>query len=271
MLLSKRNEQLQNDKAVISYLREHEKAAIESNSVITVPSAGMVEELLDVSPDYKGRIRTIINGIGEEHFSIPLPKNQSNEPVIVSYGRISPEKGFDLFVAAAKHVLSCAYKAEQQHLRFLLFGNTDDAIVARKQYADSLLSSIRDTPAIQALFSTRGFVGPEKIALIDSAMFGVVLSRYEPFGMVIPELLARGKPVIATVTPGAIDIMQSSRIGRNDFGYLVEPNADSVADAMEWMLRHPADVTKMRKNALERSKEYHWEASAEEFDRLYGA
>ena len=271
MLLSKRNEQLQNDKAVISYLREHEKAAIESNSVITVPSAGMVEELLDVSPDYKGRICTIVNGIGEEHFSIPLPKNQSNEPVIVSYGRISPEKGFDLFVAAAKHVLSCADKAEQQHLRFLFFGNTDDAIAARKQYADSLLGSIRDTPAIQALFSTRGFVGPEKIALIDSAMFGVVLSRYEPFGMVIPELLARGKPVIATVTPGAIDIMQSSRIGRNDFGYLVEPNADSVADAMEWMLRHPADVTKMRKNALERSKEYHWEASAEEFDRLYGA
>ena len=157
---------------------------------------------------------------------------------------------------------------QKLQLYFLIFGNTDDTIAARKRYADSLLSSIQGT-AIQALFSARGFAGREKIALIDSAMFGVVLSRYEPFGMVIPEFLARGKPVIATMTPGAIDILQSRRIGRNDFGFLVEPNADSVADAMEWMLRHPAEVANMQDNALERSKAYHWEKSAEAFDRLY--
>ena len=268
MLLSKRIEQLQNDKTVISYLREREKAAIESNSIITVPSNGMVAELLDVSPGYKGQICTIVNGIGEEHFSIPLPKTRSNAPLIVSYGRISPEKGFDLFIDAAKSVLSRASEVQKLQLYFLIFGNTDDTIAARKRYADSLLSSIQGT-AIQALFSARGFAGPEKIALIDSAMFGVVLSRYEPFGMVIPEFLVRGKPVIATMTPGAIDILQSRRIGRNDFGFLVEPNADSVADAMEWMLRHPAEVANMQDNALERSKAYHWEKSAEAFDRLY--
>ena len=112
---------------------------------------------------------------------------------------------------------------------------------------------------------------PEKLLDIIRDKRKDLLQTQEHAAKLIPELLARGKPVIATVTPGAIDIMQSSRIGRNDFGYLVEPNANSVADAMEWMLHHPADVTKMRKNALERSKEYHWEASAEEFDRLYRA
>ncbi|MCE5188523.1 MAG: glycosyltransferase [Eubacteriales bacterium] len=269
MLLSKRNEQLQNDRAVISYLRERERTAIMNNSIITVPSSGMAAELLDVSPDYKGRICTVANGIGEEHFTTPFSENSSGLPLVVSYGRISPEKGFDLFVEAAKSVLLHAGEAERLQLRFLFFGNTDDTITARKLYADSLLNSIRDIPAIQARFSARGFLGAEKIALIDPAMFGVVLSRYEPFGMVIPELMARGKPVITTATPGAIDILQSDRMGRNDFGYLVEPTADSVANAIEWMLRHPADVKKMQKNALERAGEYRWEKSAEAFGRLY--
>jgi glycosyltransferase involved in cell wall biosynthesis/MoaA/NifB/PqqE/SkfB family radical SAM enzyme len=269
MLLSKRNEQLQNNKGVIDYLRKLEKSAIDSNSVISVPSNGMAEELMEVSPDFKGSIYCVHNGVGEEHFTTPFPEEISSKPLVVSYGRISPEKGYDLFIEAAKLVIKNTNAQKQPLLRFLIFGNTDYTIEARRLYAENLMKSIHGHENIQALISAQGIVGPEKIALIDQAMFGVILSRYEPFGMVIPELMARGKPVITTLTPGSIDIMQSDRIGRNDFGFIIEPNARSITEAIEWMISHPSDLKMMSKNAVLRASQFRWKNTADEYYHLY--
>ena len=270
MLLSTRNQCLANDPDTIKRLRKSEKIAIDGSSIITVPSKGMEEDIMDVSPGYKGAIYRIPNGVGEEHFSpLPLHSKSSSRHTILSYGRISPEKGLDLFVASAKQFMKKMSSEEQSMYQFLVFGNTDLTIEARRLYAENLEKSAQEYPNIRILASAKGIVGTEKINLIDQASFGVILSLYEPFGMVIPELMARGKPVITTLTAGTKDIMQTGQYGRNDFGFVVEPTVASVAEAIEWMVRHPQELEEMSKNAHARSKDYQWKNIADRFYDLY--
>ncbi|MDR3217097.1 MAG: glycosyltransferase [Clostridiaceae bacterium] len=269
MLLSSRNKKLINDTVMVKKLRELERLAIKSNSVITVPSNGMIEDLMEVYPDYAGMLTCVPNGIGDEHFT-PLPQTSfSEQKTIVSYGRISPEKGFDLLIEATKFLSAKMSKEVCSSFRLIIFGNTDNTIEARRKYAEDLAKSADEYSNIKVMISSTGYIGLEKLRLIDKAGFGVVLSLYEPFGMVIPELMARGKAVITTLTPGARDVLQTNQIGRNDYGFIVEPNVKSIADALQWMLEHPYDVKIMGENARERANYYKWDAIAERFEQLY--
>jgi glycosyltransferase involved in cell wall biosynthesis len=228
--------------------------------------------------------------VGEECFTTALPQEESVKPLILSYGRISPEKGFDIFIGAAKMLLerlratetaksvSAAEVANATKIaeatnmltpEFMVVGNTDFSIEARRLYAERLVQSAATSSNIQVTATTEGITGKEKIALIDRALFGVILSRYEPFGMVIPEMMARGKPVVSTRTSGAIDIMQTDKLGINDFGIIVEANTSSVAEALLWLLDHPCELRQMSKNAFERAKDFTWSNAAKQFDILY--
>lgn len=92
---------------------------------------------------------------------------------------------------------------------------------------------------------------------------------YEPFGLVIPELMARRKPVIAAYTAGACDIMKTKARGRNDFGFIVDPEPEAIMRAIEWMFEHPDEVQSMSRNAYERSMDFMWTKIAEQFSGLY--
>ena len=270
MLLSTRNKCLANDPDTIKHLRKAEKIAIGGNSIITVPSKGMAKDLMEVCPDYKGTIYCVPNGVGEELFSpLPIQPASPARHTILSYGRISPEKGLDLFVASAKLLMKNMSPEEQSLYQFIVFGNTDLTIEARRLYAENLEKSAQEYPNIKISASAKGIVGTEKIKLIDQASFGIILSLYEPFGMVIPELMARGKPVITTLTSGTKDIMKTDQLGRNDFGFIVEPTVPSITEAIGWMVNHPQELEEMSKNVLDRSKDYQWKNVVDQFYDLY--
>ncbi|KPA11117.1 Glycosyl transferase, group 1 domain protein [Candidatus Magnetomorum sp. HK-1] len=269
MLLSARNDKLTNMDALSNGLRESERLAINCNTIISVPSKGMVKELVDVQPDYKGLIKCIKNGIGDEYFSTPIKQPTSSKKIIISYGRISPEKGFELLIDAAKIIIGNMSLQDQPPLQFIIFGNVDNAISARRIYADKLTESVSGYDSINILATPSGIVGIEKINMIDQALIGVIPSLYEPFGMVIPELMARRKPIITTLTPGAQDILQTNKIGRNDFGFIIEPTAASLVEAITWMLSNPSGVNKMGENAIKRASAYKWSHVANLFNQLY--
>jgi glycosyltransferase involved in cell wall biosynthesis/MoaA/NifB/PqqE/SkfB family radical SAM enzyme len=269
MLLSSRNAAIGTDLHLLDDLRQSEQKAIRENSVITVPSVGMKDELLKICSEYKGIIHCVKNGISDEHFITPLQSIPAKEKLIISYGRISQEKGFDLFIAASKLLINKINKQKDLPLKFLVFGNTDFSIDSRRIYAEQLIQSSGNYPNIEIRATRDGITGLLKINLIDQSAFAVVPSLYEPFGMVIPEIMSRAKPVITTLTDGAKEIMKTNKIGRNDFGIIIEPTPDSLAIAMNWLLTHHEEAIRMGKNAFERAKNYRWDDVAKQFDDLY--
>ncbi|TLU81755.1 MAG: glycosyltransferase [Chlorobium sp.] len=268
MLLSTRSKSI-NPHDNVNNLTELEKAAINENSIITVPSLSMKDELLAIAPDYKGIIHCVKNGIGNEHFTIPFHSIDSNQRIIISYGRISNEKGFDLLLSAIKILYKKKNFDENELLKFIIFGNTDITIESRRIYVQRLLSSINELPNIEILATNEGITGIEKLKMIDKSLFGVIPSLYEPFGMVIPEIMARAKPIITTLTDGAKDILQTNKIGINDFGFIVDSTPESIASAIEWMLNNPNETKQMGQNAFERAKYYNWQDVANQFNELY--
>jgi len=269
MFVSNRNEQLQQYSGLIGSLRELERQAIDSNSMISVPSKEMMKDILKINPNYKGSIHLIQNGIGDEYFTTPFQTPPVTNQIILSYGRISPEKGFDLLISAAINLLNERDINKYSSLKFIIFGNTDTTIEYRKIYNENLIQCAQEYPDIEVLTSQNGITGHAKINLIDQALIGVVPSLYEPFGMVIPEFMARKKPVITTLTDGARDILQTNIIGKNDFGFIVKLNPESIAKAIKWMIEHPSDVKMMGQNAFERANDYRWKEVAGKFSELY--
>merc|ERR1719161_2939668 len=65
---------------------------------------------------------------------------------------------------------------------------------------------------------------PHLKALFKSCDAVVVPSRNEPFGIVVLEAWAAGKPVVATTSGGPRDFVKPDRDG-----WLVDPNPDSIA------------------------------------------
>lgn len=269
MLLSTRRQHILSSGSDLSYMKEAERKAIAANAFISVPTEGMVEELSADCPDYRGTFVCIPNGIGDEHFDVPKAAPDKFRDTVISFGRISPEKGFDLLIEAAKMYYDRREAASDRVVDFLVFGNTDMSVQARRLYAEKLTGMATGYAGIRVQASATGLVGADKISAIDKAVFGVIPSLYEPFGLVIPELMARGKPVIATRTAGACDIMETRAIGRNDYGFIVEQDPEAIYEAVAWLLDHPEEREAMGRNALARSRDFRWSLIAAQFNGTY--
>jgi len=86
----------------------------------------------------------------------------------------------------------------------------------------------------------------------------VLPSLFEGFGLVVPEAMATGMPVIATTHTAAPEIVREGVDG-----FVVEPsNADALAEKLEWMASNRAAADAMGRNASARAREYSWDMHA---------
>jgi glycosyltransferase involved in cell wall biosynthesis len=101
---------------------------------------------------------------------------------------------------------------------------------------------LRDQPGI----TDAGFMQPAQLPDVfrEHDVF-VLPSRYEPWGVVIAEAAASGLPIICSDACGAAaDIVRPG-----DNGIVIPAgDAPALADAMQWMHEHAADVPQMGKN-----------------------
>jgi glycosyltransferase involved in cell wall biosynthesis len=121
----------------------------------------------------------------------PRARGTGRPLTLLAVGAVSHRKGYDVLVESLSHL-------SQLDWRLVIVGSTD---------RDRKVATALEEQIARARLSSRvefvGSVGIEELArLYDAADLFVMSSRFEGFGMVLTEALARGLPIVTT-TGGA--------------------------------------------------------------------
>lgn len=158
-------------------------------------------------------------GLGEDDF------------LISNVGRIDWWKGQDDFIKALAKVAQ-----SNSHVKGVIVGSPEPTVESRR-YAEKLQHLVADLQlADKVIFA--GFRSDIPSLMAASNIVVHSASRPEPFGRVIVEGMAAGRPVIATAGGGVLDIIQHAVNG------LLVPPGDPVqlAEAMLRLVNHPKEA-----------------------------
>ncbi len=206
------------------------------------------------------RVRVIRNAIHIEILEQPAPSYRSilarffaapPARVVAAAGRLSPEKGFDLFVRAAADVAG-----RDPGAGFVLFGDGPLREALERQAADA---------GLQGRFVFAGF-RTDLQRFLPWCDLVVLPSHTEGLPVVILEALAAGVPVVATAVGGTPEV-----IADGVHGYLVPPGdaaalAGRIADSLENAEKRRAMGARGR---LRVRDEFTFPAQAEKYHRLF--
>ena len=158
-------------------------------------------------------------------------------------GRISPWKGQHIFLRAAA-------KVRQNHpdTSFLIIG----AALFNEQVYEQEIQALTTELGLEDSVEFLGFREdvPSLIAGLDILVHASTTA--EPFGQVIVEGMAAGKPVVATDGGGPREIVLPGKTG------LLVPMGDekAMADAVNYLLDHPEIAQEMGRCGRERAQEH---------------
>lgn len=181
------------------------------------------QSALDKKICREDKLQVIFNGVDIESYENgvhgAVKRSVLNIPedafVIGMVGRMSPQKAPDVFIKMAKLV-----KDKIPNAHFIIVGSGDQEAMIRK-YAE-------DNGFIDCLHITGWVDNPMSyVELFDVAC---LLSRWEGFGLVLPEYMMVGKPIVASRVDAIPNIIRN---GEN--GLLVE--VDDVAGASKAVMR----------------------------------
>ena len=227
-----------------------EKQSFQQAQIVVAVSEKVKHELLTIGvPEQK--IRVVPNGVDLQEFclgggdraSLNLPKDV---PLALFVGDIrTNRKNLDTVLQAL---------VEVPELHLAVVGDTEGspypplAAQLKLNTRVHFLGFRRDVPAI-----------------MQSADFFVLLSRYEPFGMVISEAMATGLPVITSANVGAADLVDA------DSGIVVPDLSDVTAltRAMERLTNDAGLRQRMGQSARSVAERYGWSKMASQYVDLF--
>lgn len=190
------------------------------------------------------KVHLVPNGVDPDLWAPPEPVER--EPLVLSWGRVQYEKGFQVLAAAMAR----------------LRGRVPDAqcmIAGRGSYLPDLQSQV-DVLGVSDLVHLAGFVPDDELRnLLQRASCVVIPSLYEPFGIVALEAMAAGAPTVVARTGGLAEIVEGTGAG-----LLFEPgNADELAQQIERVLTD-ADLRHSLQSAAAElvTTTYTWDAIA---------
>ena len=209
------------------------------NKIICISDAEK-QSALDKKICRNDKLQVIFNGVDIEAYENgvhgAVTRKDLNIPedafVVGMVGRMSPQKAPDVFVKMAKQV-----KEKVPNAHFIIVGNGNQEAEIRKYAKDNVFSD--------SLHITGWVDNPMSyVELFDVAC---LLSRWDGFGLVLPEYMMAGKPIVASRVDAIPNII---RDGEN--GLLVE--VDDASGASEAVLLIYRD-DELRKRLVEQGME----------------
>lgn len=227
-----------------------------ADHVVTV-SQGQKEKVLKLRVK-ANNLSVIYNGINPNNV-----KNKSvnsirtelgfndNSILVMSAGRLSPEKNFAGLIDAAKIVT-----AKDKHIKFVVFGEGF--------LREELEKKTRDAD-LEGKFFLPGF-RKDFVSLLSEADIFVLPSFTEGLSNVILEAYASKKPVIATNVGGNPEIVQ-----QGETGFLVSPhNVEKMADYILKLAQDQNIRNEMGDNGYEYIKEhFNFDIQTSKYEELY--
>jgi glycosyltransferase involved in cell wall biosynthesis len=235
-------------KAVIRYIKQ-------CNHIIT-PTDSIRAMLIDTGISSK-YVTTIPTGIDLAPYqeadgrAIRAKFQLGNDPLLITIGRLSPEKNFKTLFEATAQVI-----ANHPKLHLMVLGDGPgrheiEASVEELGISDSVIFTGL-VPFDQV---------PEYQKAADVFVFASVT---ETQGLVTMEAMAAGLPVVAVSAPGTKDI-----IVQNENGLLTGNDPDELAQAINRALSEPALLARFRSRAQRTARDFDISVQAEKTIQAY--
>lgn len=182
---------------------------------------------------------------------------KDDEVLIGMAGRVTRWKGQSVFVQAAKLIAE-----RHPQVKFAAVGGVFDT---EKFYMDRFRNEVHEA-GLENKLTISDFRAdmPDVLAAFDIFVLPSILP--EPFGLVVIEAMASGKPVVATAPGGP-----SETVVNGETGFLVPPSdASAIAKALEELLADPQKRMSMGQAGRRRAREvFALPRYVAEFEELY--
>jgi glycogen(starch) synthase len=192
------------------------------------------------------KVHLVPNGVDPALWAVPAKNAPKREALVVAWGRVQYEKGFQVLVRAIAEL-----RTQLPEVRCIIAG--------RGSYLSELQTQI-DVEGVTDIVDLAGFVPDDELhEILQRAGCVIIPSLYEPFGIVALEGMAAGAPTIVARTGGLAEIVEGTGAG-----LLFEPgNHHDLADRIRQVLTDAKVATAMRKKAAKLiTDHYTWEAIA---------
>lgn len=178
-------------------------------------------------------------------------KGWQEETVLISVGRLAPEKNWDTLLHAFASV-----NARHQGLRLVLIGDGP-----AKETLEALAAELGITEHVTFTGSLPFDDVPCHLKAADIFVFASVT---ETQGLVTIEAMAAGLPVVAVNGSGTRDIVEHGKQG-----LLVENDADALAKGIEQILSNPHQMKRFGNHALKKAEQFDVHALGKQMIRVY--
>jgi glycosyltransferase involved in cell wall biosynthesis len=210
---------------------------------IIIPSESLKEILVR---DYglHERYSIIPTGTNLEPFlnadgsSLRAEKGWQEETVLVSVGRLAPEKNWDTLIRGFARV-----QEELSGLRLVLIGDG-----TARQSLEELAAELGVNDQVTFLGAVPFDEIPRYLKAADVFAFASVT---ETQGLVTIEAMAAGLPVVAVDGPGTRDIVEHGKQG-----FLVNNDPDALAMGLKKLLSGPQLLKRLSNNALKKARTF---------------
>jgi glycogen(starch) synthase len=174
-------------------------------------------------------------------------------PRLLCLGRLVPEKGVDLAVAALGRLVK-----RFPRLELVVAGDGPERAKLERQASDL---------GLRHLVSFRGWIAPDQVPhLINTATLVLVPSRWEGLPGVAIQAGQMARPVVGARIWGLPEIVEHGKTG-----LLIEPeDCAGLADAIATLLDHPEQATRMGRGGRRRVEQlFGWDRYVDAYDVLY--
>jgi glycosyltransferase involved in cell wall biosynthesis len=200
-------------------------AARMPDEIITV--SAMTARRLREELGYRGRIHLVPNGFDPDVIDRSVASGDAAE--VVFAGRLIAEKGVDLLIDAVARLA-----AQGTRIRCRIVGDGPQRAALQARAAAVVPGLITFTGALPR--------SEDVLAAMKAARVLVLPSAREGFGMVVLEANACGIPAITVRHPGNA---AAELVVEDVNGWVVEPTAEGLADAIRLALGRPDDAARI--------------------------